>query len=184
MHAALLTILVIAGADRPAMVVVGQSTAVPTAMVSSTGCNACGDTGCAECGSGAVGNCGRCGGICGNSWCSAWWGPMPQTCYSPRFGCYAGSSRTINRYPAFHGYYYRAPYNYRHYYEYPWHASPHDPQAFFTYRPEMGGQEIIVPTPQTEISPPVQAPVPAPPKPTTQGSQARRPTRVFATSIQ
>jgi hypothetical protein len=38
----------------------------------------------------------------------------------------------MHRYPAFHGYYYRAPYNYRHVFEYPWHAAPHEPQDFFT----------------------------------------------------
>ena len=108
---------------------------------------------------------------------------MPQTCYSPRFGCYAGSSRSIHRYPAFHGYNYRNPYNYRHYYEYPWHASPHAPQAFFTYRPQIEGEEIIVPMPRTEIGPTVPAPMPAPPKTTIQGNQARRNTQVLATSL-
>jgi len=109
---------------------------------------------------------------------------MPQTCYNPRFGCYAGTSRTMHRYPAFHGYYYRSPYNYRHYYEYPWHASPHDPQAYFTQRMAMEGQEIIVPTPQTEIGGPAPAPIPTAPQTTTQGSQARRDTYVRATSMQ
>ena len=181
MHAALLTILVIAGADPPALAVVGRSAVVPAAMVSSSGCNECGDSGCADCSSGAVG--GR-GGYGGRSWCCDWFGPMPQTCYNPRFGCYAGAGRTVQRYPAFHGYNYRNPYNYRHYYEYPWHASPHDPQAFFTYRPEMGGQEIIVPTAETEIGTPAPAPMPTPAKPTTQGSQTRRHTHVLATSVQ
>ena len=68
----------------------------------------------------------------GKTWLGDWFGPMPQTCYQPRFGCYPGNPRTIHRYPAFHGYYYRAPYNYRHYFEYPWHAQPHEPQAFGT----------------------------------------------------
>ena len=181
MHAALLIILVIAGADQPVLGVVGQSTAVPAAMVSSSGCNECGDAACADCSSGAAGSC--VGHGCRSWWCG-WCGPMPQTCYNPRFGCYAGAGRTIQRYPAFHGHYYRSPYNYRHYYEYPWHASPHDPQAFFTYGPEMEGQEMIVPTPQAEIGPPPSAPMPTPPKPTTQGSQVRRRTRVLATSIQ
>ena len=59
-----------------------------------------------------------------------WFGPMPQTCYQPRYGCYPGNSRFTNRYPAFHGYYYRAPYNYRQLSEYPWHAAPHEPLPF------------------------------------------------------
>jgi len=64
----------------------------------------------------------------GHGWLVDWFGPMPQTCYQPRFGCYPGNPRTIHRYPAFHGYYYRAPYNYRHLFEYPWHAQPYEPQ--------------------------------------------------------
>jgi hypothetical protein len=64
----------------------------------------------------------------GHGWLVDWFGPMPQTCYQPRFGCYPGNPRTIQRYPAFHGYYYRAPYNYRHLFEYPWHAQPYEPQ--------------------------------------------------------
>lgn len=63
-------------------------------------------------------------------WLCDWFGPMPQTCYEPRYGCYPGNARFTNRYPAFHGYYYRAPYNYRHLYEYPWHAAPHHPLPF------------------------------------------------------
>jgi len=66
-----------------------------------------------------------------------WFGPMPQTCYQPRFGCYPGNARDIHRYPAFHGYYYRQPYNYRHYFEYPWHAQPHEPLGYFAY-PQIG----------------------------------------------
>lgn len=74
----------------------------------------------------------------GKTWLGDWFGPMPQTCYQPRFGCYPGNPRTIHRYPAFHGYYYRAPYNYRHYFEYPWHAQPHEPQAFSS-----GGAAVV-----------------------------------------
>jgi len=179
-HAALLTVLVIAGAEPPAYIVSEQPTVTPTAMVSSSGCSECGDAACTGCGSAIVGNCGRHG---VTSWCRDWCGPMPQTCYGPRYGCYAGSSRTIHRYPAYHGYYYRKPYNYRHYYEYPWHATPHNPQAFFTYRPEIEGQDITVPTPQTDGVPTAPAPVLAPPKPTSQSSQAGRHTSDFATSL-
>ncbi len=85
-----------------------------------------------------------------------WFGPMPQTCYQPRFGCYPGNARDIHRYPAFHGYYYRQPYNYRHYFEYPWHAQPHEPLAYFAY-PRIG--ESL-----QEKATPVEAP-PVPPGP-------------------
>ncbi len=82
-----------------------------------------------------------------------WWGPMPQTNYTPRYGCYPGNARTIHRYPAFHGYYYRNPYNYRMYSEFPWNADMADPQPYpAQVRPQTGGlpgdpydgQEIIM----------------------------------------
>jgi hypothetical protein len=56
-----------------------------------------------------------------------WFYPMPQTCYSPRYGCYPGNGRDIQRYPPFHGTYYRRAYNYRTLYEYPWQTEPHQP---------------------------------------------------------
>jgi hypothetical protein len=61
-----------------------------------------------------------------------WLGPMPQTCYEPSFGCYP-STRFMHRYPAFHGTYYRAAYNYRNYFDYPWHAGLHEPTSQFSY---------------------------------------------------
>ena len=60
-------------------------------------------------------------------------GGMPQTCYSPRYGCYPGNGRCIHRYPAFHGTYYRRPYNYRNLFDYPWHAQLHEPTSLFSY---------------------------------------------------
>ncbi len=39
----------------------------------------------------------------------------------------------MNRYPAFHGTYYRRPYNYRNYFDYPWHAKLHEPTSLFTF---------------------------------------------------
>ena len=60
-------------------------------------------------------------------YCRAWFQPMPQTCYSPHYGCYPGNGRDIYRYPAFHGYYYRQGYNYRPLFEYPWQAAMHEP---------------------------------------------------------
>ena len=66
--------------------------------------------------------------ICGFfKYCGAWFRPMPQTCYTPHYGCYPGNGRDIHRYPAFHGYYYRQAYNYRPLFEYPWQAGMHEP---------------------------------------------------------
>jgi hypothetical protein len=59
-------------------------------------------------------------------------GPMPQTCYDPPYGCYPGT-RHMHRYPAFHGTYYRRPYNYRSVFDYPWHADLHEPTSYFSY---------------------------------------------------
>jgi hypothetical protein len=59
-------------------------------------------------------------------------GPMPQSCYNPSFGCYP-STRFMHRYPAFHGTYYRQAYNYRNYFDYPWHAGLHEPTSHFSY---------------------------------------------------
>lgn len=71
-------------------------------------------------------------------------GPMPQTCYAPRYGCYPGNERHMHRYPAFHGYYYRRPYNYRHLFEYPWHAEMHEPTSLFAYNTEPGDDDALV----------------------------------------
>lgn len=60
-------------------------------------------------------------------YCRAWWQPMPQTCYTPHFGCYPGNGRDIYRHSAFHGNYYRQAYNYRPLFEYPWQAGMHEP---------------------------------------------------------
>lgn len=63
---------------------------------------------------------------------------MPQTCYQPRYGCYYSGDRHMHRYPAFHGHYYRRPYNYRHLFEYPWHAQLHEPTSLFSYNVNEG----------------------------------------------
>jgi len=60
-------------------------------------------------------------------------GDMPQSCYNPSYGCYPGNERFVNRYPAFHGTYYRACYNYRNAFDYPWHAELHEPVSLFAY---------------------------------------------------
>jgi hypothetical protein len=107
---------------------------------------------------------GNCGGHFnkGNKYC--WFGPMPQTCYSPRYGCYYGGNRHMHRYPAFHGTYYRRPYNYRNVFEYPWHAEMHEPTSMFSYNtvgeeagpagapvPGVGVGPLVPPTPPALI---------------------------------
>ncbi|MBR0191344.1 MAG: hypothetical protein IJQ31_04680 [Thermoguttaceae bacterium] len=82
-------------------------------------------------------------------------GPMPQTAYDPNYGCYPGNARTIHRYPAFHGYYYDRPYNYRHYSEYPWNAEITEPRPYPNRANQVGSEVIIqsVPTPVESITP-------------------------------
>jgi len=106
---------------------------------------------CDACADGHGGNCrgGLCQGLLGQK--HAWMGPMPQSCYNPSFGCYA-NTRHMHRYPAFHGYYYREAYNYRHYFDYPWHAGLHEPTSHFSYN---------VPGAPAGESPPVPAAEPA-----------------------
>jgi hypothetical protein len=83
-----------------------------------------------------------------------WCGPMPQSCYNPSFGCYA-STRFMHRYPAFHNYYYRSAYNYRHYFDYPWHAGLHEPTSQFSHHVpgEAPAQPIPTPPPSTGMAP-------------------------------
>jgi hypothetical protein len=93
-------------------------------------------------GEGVSGNCDGCyaGGVWGHGGAhrlghklqGCGLGPMPQTCYDPAYGCYPGT-RYMNRYPAFHGTYYRRPYNYRNLFDYPWHADLHEPTSYFSY---------------------------------------------------
>jgi hypothetical protein len=108
-------------------------------------------------------------------------GPMPQSCYNPSFGCYA-STRFMHRYPAFHGYYYRSPYNYRHYFDYPWHAGLHEPTSHFSYNVpgQAAGERVVPPAPvpvpdpaaamprslirSASASEPISAPAPANPR--------------------
>lgn len=117
--------------------------------------------------------------------CLASWGvgdglalaPMPQTCYQPRYGCYYSNNRHMNRYPAFHGYYYRRPYNYRNLFDYPWHAELHEPSSLFTYQvPEEELLDLPVdaldtPDPGAGYDVP---PVPAAPKQATEDKLSNR----------
>lgn len=102
-------------------------------LVVGQACDSCGTAGCAS---------GACAGD-GLTWEQRWFcGPMPQTCYEPRYGCYPGNARTNHRYPAFHGSYYRSPYNWRNAFDYPWHAEPHEPTSLFSYQTEAEVEEI------------------------------------------
>jgi hypothetical protein len=88
-----------------------------------------------------------------------WLGAMPQSCYNPSYGCYA-STRFMHRYPAFHGYYYRSAYNYRNYFDYPWHAGLHEPTSHFSYNVPGAapGESVVPPAPVPE--PAAKAPRP------------------------
>ncbi len=120
MHAVIWTIFAIAGA--------GQDTASAQARAYAPAAHSASSGQCEDSAGAAGGGTGT-----RHCWLADWLGPMPQTCYDPHFGCYPGNQRTIHRYPAFHGYYYRDPYNYRHVFEYPWHAAPHEPVGYFTF---------------------------------------------------
>ena len=124
MHAILLTVLALNGAD--AVMLHGGGSGNYGACDE---CDACGD-----------------GGRQMKNGRGGWFGPMPQTCYNPSFGCYP-STRYMSRYPAFHGTYYRNAYNYRNYFDYPWHAGLHEPTSHFSYHVPAEGQAPTGPTP-------------------------------------
>ena len=99
---------------------------------------------------GGVGDCARCEDPTARGWhykhlrADSLRNGMPQSCYDPRYGCYPGNNRHMHRYPAFHGTFYRSPYNYRHLYDYPWHAQPHDPVPLHG-EPPIGGEFTPLP---------------------------------------
>jgi len=137
MHAALLTVLIVSGGGYPASATADQTAMAPATDPYTNGGQDCG------CATGAAS-----GTDYSHRGClKDWMGPMPQTCYAPRYGCYSGNERHMNRYPAFHGNYYRNPYNYRTLFDYPWHAAPHEPMGFFLYEAEQMGEETLTPTP-------------------------------------
>ncbi len=133
MNAILLTALALAGAD---------STAIHAGPAGA------GEAYYDQCGGG---HCGRLGHRHGSR--ANCWGPMPQTCYDPAYGCYPGT-RFMNRYPAFHGTYYRRPYNYRHAFDYPWHADLHEPTSYFSYHVsgDAGGARFAPPQPPAPVA--------------------------------
>ena len=136
MHIVLLTVLAISGANTSDHLLRNMQGDAPAA------CSSC-ETG--ACGHGHAGH----GTHAKNGTC---WGGMPQSCYEPAFGCYPGT-RYMNRYPAFHQTFYRNPYNYRNYFDYPWHAEIHEPTSQFSFHtqgaPAGGndGQMMPMPTP-------------------------------------
>jgi len=129
MNAILLTVLALGGADA------------------STGYGGPGSDG--SYGGDAGGYCDQCSADgCGHRHRCGLLGPMPQSCYNPSFGCYP-STRFMHRYPAFHNTYYRAAYNYRQYFDYPWHAGLHEPTSMFSYHTpgEAAAQTLPMPLP-------------------------------------
>ncbi len=115
MHAVLLTVLALAGGDTGYPV--NDHNVAPA---------------------GFHGGCDSCGGASARYKQPKWM--MPQTCYNPKYGCY-GADRHMNRYPAFHGTYYRRPYNYRNVFDYPWHAELHEPTSYFSYHVNAANQQ-------------------------------------------
>jgi hypothetical protein len=118
MHATLLTLILVTGA---AAADVDTNCDNDAKAVSSADGRHGGCDGCAE------------GGDSRRSQHLARGGLMPQSCYGPAYGCYPGNDRRMHRYPAFHGNYYRNPYNYRNEFDYPWHAGLHEPTSLFSY---------------------------------------------------
>ena len=116
---------------------------------------------CPEC----VGGHGHPGHLHGSTLHGHCLGPMPQTCYDPPYGCYHGS-RWNQRHPAFHASYYRKAYNYRNYFDYPWHAEMHEPTSQWSYH-VTGDTGVLAPLPPI-VSPEGATPgaeKQAPPKP-------------------
>jgi hypothetical protein len=126
MNAILFTVLALSGADAS----LGYGPAGGDAAGYCDQCDACGAAGHDR------HHCNRGGCL----------GPMPQSCYNPSFGCYP-STRYMNRYPAFHNTYYRAAYNYRQYFDYPWHAGLHEPTSMFSYHTPGATPAAGIPTP-------------------------------------
>ena len=133
MHAVLLTVLALAGGDG------GYPVNDPNVAPA-----------------GFHGGCDSCGGGGGGRYRQPHF-MMPQTCYNPKFGCY-GADRHMNRYPAFHGTYYRRPYNYRNVFDYPWHAEMHEPTSYFSYH--VNAQQQLQPAGQPLVPSATQYPVP------------------------
>jgi hypothetical protein len=164
MHAVLLTLIALGGGADLASGRITQSTADIYSASAMGGGYGYDGGGCSTCGGGGCGA----GGLNKGGHLGGWFGHMPQTCYSPRYGCYYGNNRHMNRYPAFHGTFYRRPYNYRNLFDYPWHAEMHEPTSLFSYNVQgegrgAGGSVGDIPQPP--------APIPSPPSPGFESAQ-------------
>jgi hypothetical protein len=155
MHAVLLTLIALGGGADLASGRITQSTAdIYSASAMGGGGYGYDGGGCSTCGGGGCGA----GGLNKGGHLGGWFGHMPQTCYSPRYGCYYGGNRHMNRYPAFHGTFYRRPYNYRNLFDYPWHAEMHEPTSLFSYNVQgegaaPGGSVGDIPQPPAPVAP-------------------------------
>jgi hypothetical protein len=70
----------------------------------------------------------------------------------------------MHRYPAFHNTYYKQAYNYRNYFDYPWHAELHEPSSQFAY--ETVNSDVPVGDVAPIVEPAEKAPAPRmPPQP-------------------
>lgn len=156
MHTLFLTIAVLGG--DPAYYQPAPMAASPFAE-SDCGCEACQQCDAAECPHCKLQKIKGCAALRRQNRMSVW-GPMPQSCYDPRYGCYGSDNRFVQRHPAFHGTYYRRPYNYRHLFEYPWHAALHEPTSMWSYSVEA---EEIVPTTIQPLPPLGRRPATMPP---------------------
>jgi hypothetical protein len=159
MHAALLTVWLIAAAEQPSATVAER----PCPLVAERQvvvAEDCPSTGCGWCNRAAGSRC--CTLILG--FLAACSRPAAQPCYVPRSGCSAGNNRCAHCYPTMPAYY-RQAYNYRTQFDYPWHTVPCGPRPPFVFQghPRLPAQEVIpAPYPEPE-SLPFELLPPAPP---------------------
>jgi len=153
--AALWTLILIPGVNAPETNTTTLAPVPTNATVTMGNTMVMGDvgTGCSSCGESRSRRCGH-GSRHGRRQNGSWWGAMPQTCYNPHYGCYPGASRTMHRHSAFHGNFYRRPYNYRNYFDYPWHTRIHEPTSRFSYNVPRN-QETNAPTPAAPAPMPI-----------------------------
>jgi len=151
MHASLVSLLLLAGAGPHPEATIQYEPSARQSPVQNVKAGGCGGTPCGTCGLQSCGQ--RLKNHFQRSYLGRKFGPMPQSCYAPRYGCYPGNQRYTHRYPAFHGYYYRRPYNYRHVFDYPWHAELHEPTSMWSYNVPSEGdfdedRPPLLPTPE------------------------------------
>ncbi len=124
----------------------------------------------------AEGCCSRARGPCGGrTRCCGWavargslaacCGYLPRACCAPWLGCCPGSPCHTCRYSASRGYYYSQAHDYRHVFDYPWHATAHRPQYLFTYQGAQPGSREQIPTPDPDRESVLFQPLPLAPSP-------------------